>query len=515
MNWTKLKDTFRPPTMTLSFEDGLIRMVLFQGRQVVAWKTAYLPQEPSSEESDGISANEMYHAGLRSLLDEHTGRRYRVVTDIPLYASLLRHLELPDIPRRYLTEVIVSEVVDSIPFSEEEVEIKWRLRTGASDQKLFAIAVPRQVIEGHVKLLREAGAQPVATYSKAVALSLAAGTPDAIVVHLTSSQAAIVLVREGMPQVVNQLMLPGVGAHDPQQAEAVASAVEQMAGYYEGYQAFDAVGSSESLPVVLAGQLSDDGPLAQSLRQLMQREVLHCAPPLTYPEHFSPSEYMVNLGLALASQPAGKGQTIGQRESSISLLPEQYAPKPLPVVPVAVFAILLVLGAAAINVTTQVLQMESEVQDLSERVERLERLYTLGIKRAEGLHRKGLTKRDQVQELESRRAELRLDLKAQVELLETILDTAVPPSVKVPSVRPKGQKFTVTGTASDADDIPQYVENLRKSELFADVVIDEINGPCFTSPCSPGEGEDVEPLEFTLNVTMPSEPEEEEAEEEQ
>ena len=64
-----------------------------------------------------------------------------------------------------------------------------------------------------------------------------------------------------------------------------------------------------------------EGPLADGIRQaLQQREVLHCAPPIEYPEHFPASEYAVNHGLALASRATVKRGIFGFKAVYTNLL---------------------------------------------------------------------------------------------------------------------------------------------------------------------------------------------------
>ena len=512
LDWKAVKDTILTPTVVLSFEEGAIRIVVIRGGRVVAWGTGKLPDESiepiledqDSEEQDSGSQDAAYVETLRSLLDEHGIRRCRVVSEVPLYASLLRHLKLPNIPRRYLDEVIRSEVVETIPFSKEEVDVTWQIQGDGDDQKVFATALRIEAIDSHVRLLEQAGIHPSATYPKAVALAFAAGKPDAIVVHITSSQADIVLIRERIPQVVNQLALPEEGEDSQKQAEAVVSAVEQMAGYYQDYQAFAATDTGESLPVVLAGEISEEGPLVEGIRQALQREVHHCAPPIQLPEHFPTSEYAVNLGLALASRVSSKRRISGDKAASTNLLPERYLPRPLPVVPVAIFAVLLVVGATAFSATDRVTDKESEADRLSTRVERMERLYRASRARAVASYKEAEGFRDLVARVDSRLGDFQHQLQSLVSLTETIVDTALPPNVNIPGLTPLGDDITVSGSALTYDDVLLYVENLRASGLFSRVLVQGVRG---TGISGQESGEESVSFQLKLSAVSASDPE--------
>jgi hypothetical protein len=103
----------RPPTVALSFEDGLVRVVVLQGRKVVAWSVVQPWTPPASDTEaekaqEGSPSNEAGEespdigeaACIRALLVGLRIRKCRTITDVPLYASLLRHLTLPVIQHR-------------------------------------------------------------------------------------------------------------------------------------------------------------------------------------------------------------------------------------------------------------------------------------------------------------------------------------------------------------------------------------------------------------------------------
>ena len=96
----------------------------------------------------------------------------------------LRHFPLPKkVGKRYLERMIIAEVLDAIPFKEEEVDISWRLLREYGAHGALAIAVPKANIDAQVKLCSETGLKPKAAYAKATALALMAGADDASVGH--------------------------------------------------------------------------------------------------------------------------------------------------------------------------------------------------------------------------------------------------------------------------------------------------------------------------------------------
>ena len=253
----------RQRTFALSVEAGVVRVVVFEKQEIVAWGSvdpregdafhdddAMQPDEadkesapalqsdalepggqtgqeqtpsPGADEAPDTDASESEEgedpaghseedrfviAAMGSLMEELRARRARLVIDLPLYIPLVRHLKLPPVRRRFLEPVLISEIAGAIPFAEHEVDIKWHAVKDGDSSRALAIAVQKDVVDSHVRRMKDAGQGPVATYSQAAALALAAGVSDAMVVHLARDRESVVLVRDGAPQVVLQVWSP-------------------------------------------------------------------------------------------------------------------------------------------------------------------------------------------------------------------------------------------------------------------------------------------------------------------
>ena len=251
----------RRTTVTLSVDPDELRAVAFKGNRVVAWVSVAQGDEPITmdataapgEEESDLSPTVPSHTGLESLMAEMPPGRSRLITDFPLYAPLVRHLQLPKVKSRYLRQVILSEVLNTIPFDQEEVDISWRLRRRDGGREAFAVAVLKSNVDAQVRLVKDAGLRPSAAYAKATALAFLAGAPDAIVAHLADGHLTTVLVRDNLPRVVHQQEFPTTDQGAEVQADSLVAAVDQLTGYYQdlGPQV-----DSDAPPVVLTGQLT-------------------------------------------------------------------------------------------------------------------------------------------------------------------------------------------------------------------------------------------------------------------
>ncbi len=52
--------------------------------------------------------------------------------------------------QKFVEQVVIQEVVDSIPFGENEVDIKWRATKDVTGDRTMAIAVQHRIVDNHV-----------------------------------------------------------------------------------------------------------------------------------------------------------------------------------------------------------------------------------------------------------------------------------------------------------------------------------------------------------------------------
>lgn len=481
----------RRRTFTVSVENGVVRVVVVEGREVVGWGIADPQEIDPDDDSPPEQRDVRDSARTQALLDElRLGTGVRLVTELPLYVPLMRQLSLPNIGRRYLESVVMSEAVRSIPFSESEVDIKWRLVQSKPEQKVVAIAVQKTVIDDHVATLQDAGVRPPsATYSQAAALALAAGVPDAIVLHQGPTQSALVLVRDGTPQAVHQVPKSEDSQDSEALAEVLARAVQQIIGFDQSL--VEGAGAPR-LPLVVTGNVDNDSPLIAELEQMLRREVRPMSPNLEWPEDFRASEYSTNLGLALLdrARPRPWRPDLRMGGASLSLVSARHLPRPLPLKPIGVFVVLALFAISAFNMAPRVDARTTEAADASdllERKERQERIYRISLKRAETLGSDARAIRRETLSFEDRLAELQDEMDVLGEWfnrIETITLISRPPNVSVSGLTPKADKFTLTGTAASLEDAIRYADNIRASGLFTDVNVREVQSSKGIAPGS-------------------------------
>ena len=270
--------------------------------------------------------------------------------------------------------------------------------------------------------------------------------------------------------------MPEGSLSPPEQAEALSRAIEQMDGYD---QMLGAREEGQVLPVVLTGQVPSDGLLEQELQAMLQREVLPPSPPVVVPEDFPIAQNATNVGLALLdlSRPKGLRQAPA---ISPNLLSERHVPRPLPVVPTAVFLVLALFAVAVFNMTPRVddrvAEADAALEEMVTRQSEYEQ-FNRNLNPIRKLRNDARQVRQLTLALQTRLGDLGEELKALrplIDRIETITGETKPASVDVSGVTPSGNNFRLRGTAPSLEDVKDYVDNIRDSGLFIDVSFEEI-----------------------------------------
>ncbi len=339
-----------------------------------------------------------------------------------------------------------------IPFAADEVDIKYqRLR---ESNEAVAIAVRRQLVDSHVDVIKTTGLGPAATYSQATALGLAAGVPDAVLVHLQEDRTAVILIQKSVPRAVHQVLATGGDESIEDKAEALARAVEQVEGFGQTHEEAE---DSARVPVVVSGRVPENGDLTSVLRAMLSREILTPSPPVEYPEGFPVSEYTDAIGLALLDQarPTGFKSAPAGDAVPLSLLSPQHLPAPLPIVPVSVFLALTLFAVAVFNLTPRVddIKVESDalVAQLAATEEEAAR-HRLSAKTAEVLQLRAREARQLALAMSAQLDDLagRVDdIAAWFEKIETITVKTKPEGVTVSEFTPTRDIFELKRTGAN------------------------------------------------------------------
>jgi hypothetical protein len=505
----RLAANLRPTTVTLSLEDGFARIVVFSGTKIIAWKKAAIepPAYGPVQEPEEGRAEPKVSRPLGTLLDALAAdtnlRIKRVVTDLPLYLPLLRHVPLPKVKGRYQREIIHAEVMETIPFGPGEIDLFWSVhqsvQSGSSgrerSREASVVAVPRGPIDSQVQLITDSGLSLKAAYTGSAALAVAVGIPDVVVVHLNLTQGTLVMVREGIPRVVHQVEFAGRNMGIDDQAAALAFAVDQVSGYQASE--LPKTGAA-ALPVVFTGELSGRDSLLRAMAKATGRPVQPYHAAGECPDGMATAEYAANIGLFQAARPKPGGQGKGRRSPALNVLPERHRPRPLPLAPAGAFAALLVLAMLAFNLTGWVSNVASEAGALAAKLDIREeqaRDYRLAVARVQAFTRRTDEASLEAQELDSTLDDLKLQMETLLERLESISALAASNNVQLNRMAPEPNGFSIVGGATTHAQVLAYAAALRAAPEFENATVQQV--------ANAAEGR----LSFTVLALVPQPPE--------
>jgi type IV pilus assembly protein PilM len=493
--------------VTLYIEDTDIKLLVTKGRQVERWASLLL--EPTLVR-DGVIMDEDGVANSIKTLFKLEGIAIKKVTvGLSGLNSIFRVITLPELSQALLPEAVMNEAGRVIPLPLEEVYLSYQpIPALKGETRLFLVAYPRNSTDTLLKTLGKAGLKPLAMDLAPLALCRCANAPKAIIINSWLTYLDIVIMSDSMPQVIRSMSLPTDAVALTEKLPVITEELNRTVAFYNSSYPDNQLDSS--VPVFVCGDLAEAQDMWQSLVGKSGYTVSVLEPPIQSPEAFSPSHFMVNIGLALKGQlPRGKDNYFSIVD--FDALPRVYQPPPFSLVrvitPVAIVVVLCALAWGGFLVKgayedTAVLRSEVEMKHLETEIERsqLDKLrpeadvLSSQIESVEGDIAAQLEEIAIQEELISQQEEANLQpieaedtansLGDMITSLNQGLDGVIgeltelvgllPTTINLTGVSYEGDSATIHGLAPTESDIFNYAEALRDSGRFSEVTISYI-----------------------------------------
>jgi type IV pilus assembly protein PilM len=455
---------------TLFIRDTHINLLVMKGGKVEKW--ASLQLEPGLV-SQGLIVDEAQVADkVKQLFKETKAKAKKVITALSGHDSLYRILTLPDLPEAVLPEAIRREAKRTIPTPLEEVYFSYqRLPSPRGESRIFLVTFPRSLVDALVRTLRQAGVKPYVLDLAPLALCRIPDEPRAIIVNARLEHLDVVVLADRLPQVIRRLALPGEAESLEERLPLIAEEFNRTVTFYNSSHMEKPLDST--VPVFVSGDLAEVPDTWQSVVGGAGYSVSALPSPVEPPEGFNVNEFMVNIGLALKELLPAKKEEANFSIVNFNALPEVYVAPSFSMVRVlipvvAVIGIgLIVFGLIFIlNNRTQIATLQSQVTVAETSVTQLQRdIATLQaqVKSVGGIADELDTR---LTTMEQGRAMFHEDL--------TQIVTLATDRVSLSSIRHAGSSVTVSGSASDENDIFTYARDLRSGGRFSEVWIKSI-----------------------------------------
>jgi type IV pilus assembly protein PilM len=286
------------PVVTVNIEAHCIRLLVVRGDRVASWQET--PLDLGLVREGAIVDSQRVGAAMESLLDGQHLSGGKVVACVTGFRSTARVLELPKMKPELLEEAVSREAKREMPVPMEEIHLSWQtLDITDGHQRVFALGVPRDILDPLLKTMKAAKRPPCAVDIKPLALARAAGREEAIIADVEPGSADIIVVSGGVPVIMRTVMERVGESDDEARIHRFHDELARTIKFYNDTHRQEPL--APSTPIFVTGSLAELA-LTESLdsfEALQQFSVQPISPPLTYPADLPVHTYAVNLGLAL------------------------------------------------------------------------------------------------------------------------------------------------------------------------------------------------------------------------
>ena len=466
--------------VTLYVDDTSIRLLVAKGKQVEKW--ADLPLEPGLVK-DGVIVDEAEVAAkIKELLEAQEVKTRKVIAGLSGLHCLFRLITLPPLPKTMLAEAVRQEAAKEMPVPLENLYLSWQVIPAPEEEmQVFLVALPRNTADAMTRTLRLAGVEPYLMDIAPLALARVANKATAIIVDVRATEFDIVIMVDGIPQPIRSLSLPSEPISWQEKLASIKEELDRTIKFYNF--SYPEKPLDPSLPIFVSGELTQEPEAYQSLADELGYPVSPSPSPLDCPEDLVPSQYMVNIGLAL-KEISLPGAEANFSVVNLNALPEVYQPKPRSLTKILIApSIILAIGIlislvvlvqntnaetaslrAQLNTTNQLLgerqaqrqaQMEAQMEDIAE----LEKK----VAEAEAPRDVFTTA---VSSFSKQRMEVNGDL--------AVTTRVLPDTVDLTKITYLSSELTISGVAPSEAEVLTYASNLRASNMFPQVIISSI-----------------------------------------
>lgn len=497
--------------ITLFIEDSAIKLLVTKGRRVEKW--ANMPLEPGLV-SDGLIHDETRVADkIKELFGLQKVGAGTVIAGLGGFNSVFRLVSLPPLPATIIPEAAKQEASRVIPVPLEEVYLSYQaVPAPEGETRLFLAAFPRNTTDALLRTLQKAGLRADTLDLAPLALCRAVDAPKAVIVDVCAASLDIAILVGRVPEVTRSLSLPGEAQSLAERLPAITEELNRTIAFYNS--SHRDMPLETTVPVFVSGDLATAPESWQSLGGTAGHPVSVLPSPMQPVEGFDPSQFMINIGLALKRLPLEK-EGANFSVVNFNALPTAEKPKKA-FSPVSVLLpIVIVLGIGGIYymfnlvqhataqnntlrdqialIQSQIPQHQEAIATVKEEIAQLEpqieplkataRIFdTTFATLEEG--------RNRVDQDLSQVAGLTPDEIALLYGGELITGYASP--LGEANINYSGERVTVEGRSKDVAAIFKYARDLRASGRFSQVVISSIEASEEIIPPEEGEEETAE-----------------------
>jgi len=286
---------FSRETVTLDFEGTTLRWLTTSRESVRRWNRVHLsaPNTTLARPDAGLLGAE-----LAKVFQAESLPKNRVVVSISGQRTIFRSLSLPMLDEALLDAAVQRKLRQEVPLQAQETDVSWEIIHRDKEKlKVYVVAIPRAEIDHQVAILQAADIQPAAMDVKPLALIRTVNRPLAIVVSLEGQALSMVVIVDGIPQIVRTVPLGTSSSSAEARLDLVAQELLRTTKFYN--ESHKSQPLPADCPLFLTGSSFQASVMDERMAGLSRYPVTPLAPPLDCPPGLSIPEFSINLGLAL------------------------------------------------------------------------------------------------------------------------------------------------------------------------------------------------------------------------
>ncbi|MBI2854856.1 MAG: pilus assembly protein PilM [Chloroflexi bacterium] len=307
----------RGTIVTLQVNDTSIRMLATRGKRVRRWHE--MPLEPELVKDGLVTDPPKLAVKLRDMLQALEINARTAIVGMSGVHCLFRVISLPQLSASMLDQAIRREAEVALQVPLEQVHLCWQVINSVGDEiKVFLAAPPRNTVESLITTMQLANIQIREFDLAPLAVSRVVEVETAIVADIRSVEADIVIMIDGVPQIVRTLPYPADAQNVQEKLLAVSGEMDRAISYINA----NSTQLGQETPVLISGDLVQEDATQQFLSAELNRNVMRQQFPFDYPEGFAANRYIANAGLALRRMKPGRRN--GSQTPLLNALPHSY-----------------------------------------------------------------------------------------------------------------------------------------------------------------------------------------------
>ena len=458
---------------TLYISDTNIRLMVSCGKRISKLADAPLDMNLADISTEVREAELV--ARIKQLFKSHKIKAKKVIVGVSGLHCLSRPTMLPQLPRAMLDEAMIREAKRVLPVPPEQLYVSWQIiSTTEGKMQAFMVAIPRQIADTTLRVLRQIGIKPYLMDVKPLALARLVPETMAIVVDVQPREFDIVIISDGVPQPIRTVPLADEALSLPDKLLIVKEELKRTVQFYNSNNLEKTITSSVTMYV--SGELADEPALYESLANELGYRVLPLSSSFKCPKQLNPAHYLVNIGLALKELPREAGPLL----ANLNALPLCFQPKPLSLTKIVALPATVVAVGLIVMLVMTIQDAAASIGSVQSRLDNTN--YVLEQKQSQ---KKELTA--EITALEKKLADMQAasrvftaalanlgkqgdiingDLKATVDKLVN--------GIELRSVSHSGRDLNISGRSPSEAEVTEYARNLDASGRFSEVTVSSI-----------------------------------------